>query len=126
MSDVEDDVDALRRQIAQLETRLGDLKRRLSAAENAGISEPSQGSKSWKWPLEAEEYRRYGRQMIMPEVGLQGSSWLRTCKRKWLIGLCARTAEPEEGFRADRWRGRSGLPRCSVSCRCWSRNPRSG
>lgn len=25
-----------------------------------------------RWPLEKLEYRRYGRQLIMPEVGLQG------------------------------------------------------
>jgi adenylyltransferase/sulfurtransferase len=25
------------------------------------------------WPLEKHEYKRYGRQLIMPEVGLQGS-----------------------------------------------------
>lgn len=26
-----------------------------------------------KWPLHPEEYTRYGRQMIMPEIGLEGS-----------------------------------------------------
>ena len=25
-----------------------------------------------RWPLEANEYKRYGRQLIMPEIGLQG------------------------------------------------------
>jgi adenylyltransferase/sulfurtransferase len=25
-----------------------------------------------KWPLEKNEYTRYGRQLIMPEIGLQG------------------------------------------------------
>ena len=25
-----------------------------------------------RWPLEQNEYRRYGRQLIMPEIGLQG------------------------------------------------------
>lgn len=25
-----------------------------------------------RWPLESNEYKRYGRQLIMPEVGLQG------------------------------------------------------
>ena len=25
-----------------------------------------------KWPLEKDEYKRYGRQLIMPEIGLQG------------------------------------------------------
>jgi adenylyltransferase/sulfurtransferase len=27
-----------------------------------------------RWPLEANEYKRYGRQLIMPEIGLQGRS----------------------------------------------------
>jgi adenylyltransferase/sulfurtransferase len=27
---------------------------------------------SSRWPLEKNEYRRYGRQLIMPEIGLQG------------------------------------------------------
>lgn len=26
-----------------------------------------------KWPLDMSEYKRYGRQLIMPEVGLQGT-----------------------------------------------------
>jgi len=25
-----------------------------------------------KWPLELEEYKRYGRQMIVPNIGIQG------------------------------------------------------
>jgi adenylyltransferase/sulfurtransferase len=25
-----------------------------------------------RWPLEKDEYKRYGRQLIMPEIGLQG------------------------------------------------------
>lgn len=31
----------------------------------------------WKWPLTAEEYKRYGRQVIVPEVGLKGQQRLR-------------------------------------------------
>ena len=27
-----------------------------------------------KWPLDRAEYMRYGRQLIMPEIGLQGTS----------------------------------------------------
>jgi len=38
--------------------------------------EPSQGLAASKetprWPLEKEEYKRYGRQLIMREIGLQG------------------------------------------------------
>jgi adenylyltransferase/sulfurtransferase len=32
---------------------------------------------SARYPLLKEEYRRYGRQLIMPEVGLQGQLWLK-------------------------------------------------
>lgn len=27
----------------------------------------------WKWPLSSDDYQRYGRQLIMPEMGLQGA-----------------------------------------------------
>ena len=123
MSESGDDVDSLRNKIAHLESQLGDLKRRLSAAETGRMSEPVQASKDWKWPLEAEEYKRYGRQMIMPEIGIQGDPWALMRKGKWLIGLCARTAQSKEGLRANCWLGRPGLPRCSIPCWCWSRNP---
>lgn len=29
-----------------------------------------------KWPLTMDEYKRYSRQLIMPEIGLQGRSYL--------------------------------------------------
>jgi len=34
----------------------------------------------WKYPLRKEEYKRYGRQLIMPEVGLQGQLKLKKSK----------------------------------------------
>ena len=128
MPETADDVDVLRCQIADLESQLDDLKRRLAAAGDGAAaltrpSEPAQSSSDWKWPLEAEEYKRYGRQMIMPEVGLQGDSWTPMFEGRGLTGSWARTATSEEGLRADCWRGRSGLSRCSVPCGCWSWNP---
>jgi len=36
-----------------------------------------QTSTQGRWPLEAEEYKRYGRQMILPEIGLHGQLRLR-------------------------------------------------
>ena len=90
MAEAEDNIEALRRKIAHLESQLGDLKRQLSASENFAnvvppANEPTPSNRDWNWPLEAEEYKRYGRQMIMPEIGLQGDSWARRCKAKWLI-----------------------------------------
>ena len=32
-----------------------------------------------KWPLALGEYKRYGRQMIMPEIGLQGTAHIYPC-----------------------------------------------
>jgi adenylyltransferase/sulfurtransferase len=43
------------------------------AAQNTANSVP----KEKKWPLEKNEYKRYGRQLIMPEVGLQGKYVIR-------------------------------------------------
>lgn len=39
-----------------------------------------------RWPLEGEEYKRYGRQMIMPEVGLHGQLHLKNSK-VLIVGL---------------------------------------
>ena len=39
-----------------------------------------------RWPLESEEYKRYGRQMILPEVGLHGQLRLKNAKAL-LVGV---------------------------------------
>ncbi|KAF3041711.1 Urmylation protein [Didymella heteroderae] len=39
-----------------------------------------------RWPLEANEYKRYGRQLIMPEIGLRGQLKLRKAK-VLLVGM---------------------------------------
>jgi len=59
-------------------------------AELAGIAEPGMNTKApraptereeretnpnWKWPLSSNDYKRYGRQLIMPEIGLTGMSY---------------------------------------------------
>lgn len=86
----------LRLQIQGLEDELITLKRQLAKAEVVDLSEPSQPinpgaavsidaeisaeqptpgkdeENDWRWPLDADEYRRYGRQMIMPEISLEG------------------------------------------------------
>ncbi|KAH7394459.1 hypothetical protein BKA66DRAFT_567401 [Pyrenochaeta sp. MPI-SDFR-AT-0127] len=47
------------------------------ASEQGGLEEAG------RWPLEKSEYKRYGRQLIMPEIGLQGQ--LRLKKSRVLI-----------------------------------------
>ena len=74
--------------IAKRERELEQLKRQLADAETgedlqekgvATNNQPSKGSRTaslnWPWPLRRDEYQRYGRQMILPEIGLQGSSY---------------------------------------------------
>ena len=77
----------LRAQIDILESQLLDLKQQLARAEETTSvidtpSSPDQYSEytnqcnlapsAWRWPLNHGEYKRYGRQMILPEIGLQG------------------------------------------------------
>ena len=66
----------LRRRIQDLETELEHLKSQLLEAEAVEAAEvvniPTIPKDQWTWPLDPNEYRRYGRQMIMPEVALQG------------------------------------------------------
>lgn len=52
-------------------------------AQQAVGQESQPQSTHGRWPLESEEYKRYGRQMILPEVGLHGQ--LRLKKARVLI-----------------------------------------
>jgi adenylyltransferase/sulfurtransferase len=40
--------------------------------DHAALEAASSDSVERRWPLEKNEYKRYGRQLILPEVGLQG------------------------------------------------------
>ncbi|KAF2030530.1 hypothetical protein EK21DRAFT_100399 [Setomelanomma holmii] len=51
--------------------------------EHAAEELQSRDAAEGKWPLQKNEYRRYGRQLIMPEIGLQGQ--LRLKKARVLI-----------------------------------------
>lgn len=66
---------ALRKQIAETEEQLKSLRAQLYDLETPDTTERStshdQPSES-KWPLSQDEYKRYGRQMIVPNFGIQG------------------------------------------------------
>ncbi|KAK6435097.1 hypothetical protein LTR95_008722 [Oleoguttula sp. CCFEE 5521] len=93
----------LRQQIEKLESRLATLKTQLAVAEKQetftqlqddfttkeshGLSDvanfeqmTSNEASQSRWPLANEEYTRYGRQMILPEVGLPGQLRLKNAK----------------------------------------------
>ncbi|PYH49606.1 HesA/MoeB/ThiF family protein [Aspergillus saccharolyticus JOP 1030-1] len=93
MEDIEQTCASLRAQIAATEAQLAGLKRELQIAERAAFDSQSQETRSGsgsskddmkekvrQWPLLAEEYRRYGRQMIVPQLGLRGQLKLRSAK----------------------------------------------
>ncbi|KAL2840787.1 hypothetical protein BJY01DRAFT_15916 [Aspergillus pseudoustus] len=80
---------SLRSEIAATEAQLAKLKRELRDAEESASKSrttnnvgPTQTETrpERKWPLLGEEYRRYGRQMIVPQVGLQGQLKLRKAR----------------------------------------------
>ena len=85
MGTLENQCDTLRAQIAATEVQLASLKRDLFNAEKAAAaisenaiaaenSSEAKDTSARRWPLEQEEYKRYGRQMIVSQIGLPGKS----------------------------------------------------
>lgn len=115
MARKEDEIQSLRKEIVNREAELAHLKSQLKRAESQelpqddGITVPNERtvtpphpaalapgqirsgqnetSSSWRWPLSREEYKRYGRQMITPEIGLEGKPALD------LLTLCELTKD---------------------------------
>ncbi|OHE96213.1 ThiF family protein [Colletotrichum orchidophilum] len=74
-------IEELRHKVARAEHELQNLKEQLASAEKEAQEEAS--AQPWKWPLQPEDYERYGRQLIIPQVGVKGQ--LRLKKSKILI-----------------------------------------
>ncbi|OBT77870.1 hypothetical protein VF21_03240 [Pseudogymnoascus sp. 05NY08] len=80
MESENDEAQALRQLILATELRLENLKEELAEVETRGPRhgraeerpDELESLKDSKWPLTAEEYLRYGRQMIVPSIGIQG------------------------------------------------------
>ncbi|KAH6671376.1 molybdenum cofactor synthesis protein-like protein [Halenospora varia] len=81
--------EALKQQIAATEKELRSLKDQLARVEaqahdatRSVVEEPEKRSPvtQRKWPLSQEEYKRYGRQMIVPNVGIQGQLRLKSAR----------------------------------------------
>jgi hypothetical protein len=86
MGSLDETCASLRAQITATEAQLAGLKRDLANAEQAAQSEAAttaetqpedRNGEGRRWPLLQEEYKRYGRQMIVSQVGLKGKSRLR-------------------------------------------------
>ncbi|ATZ46468.1 Bcuba4 [Botrytis cinerea B05.10] len=86
MNSAEEKASALRRQITDTETELASLKLQLLSIEGKDVDSKdlevteeglvTHGES--KWPMSLEEYKRYGRQMIVPDIGIQGQLRLRS------------------------------------------------
>ncbi|KFY06778.1 hypothetical protein V492_07754 [Pseudogymnoascus sp. VKM F-4246] len=77
MASENNDAAALRQLILATELRLENLKEELADLETrSGRTDEKpdelESLKDSKWPLTPEEYLRYGRQMIVPSIGIQG------------------------------------------------------
>lgn len=85
IAEAEDELKALREQLAQLEPaeeksedkevsqhipERQSPERRKTGAPVKPIEQAE--AAAWKWPLSKEEYERYGRQLILPHVGING------------------------------------------------------
>ncbi|GAP90416.1 putative molybdenum cofactor synthesis protein [Rosellinia necatrix] len=89
MDVIADRIEQLRTQISRAEDELLKLKTQLAELE-ASAQPPSPESQQqgghptatrpgeWKWPLKEEEYARYGRQLVLPAVGIGGQLRLRS------------------------------------------------
>lgn len=94
MDEIASKAEILRRKIAQTEKDLEDLRKQLKELESPvrnldtdqvpGLaSYPKHTTEAvleseWKWPLKEEEYSRYGRQLILPTVGVRGQLRLKS------------------------------------------------
>lgn len=79
MESENDDAKALRQLILATELRLEKLKNELADVERRSSpnrltegQDELESLKDSKWPLTPDEYLRYGRQMIVPSIGIQG------------------------------------------------------
>ena len=80
----DDLINRLRARISSIESELGDLRAHLSSLEEErdnihrlalnyeGQRSSSLPGNAYPWPFEKSEYQRYGRQMIVAEIGLEG------------------------------------------------------
>lgn len=88
MTDDNEVVKALRSQIDDYANQLEILKKNFIRAQHAKTTPDGDGSSNasispkqltaskqevdLRWPLDTDEYKRYGRQMIVPQVGIDG------------------------------------------------------
>ncbi|PSR92264.1 hypothetical protein BD289DRAFT_472967 [Coniella lustricola] len=79
----ENELQALKEQLAEVEAAEEaneGLQLQAELQDKSATEQSSEAEAAWKWPLEAQEYERYGRQLILPHVGIQGQLRLKACR----------------------------------------------
>ncbi|KAI1813381.1 adenylyltransferase [Poronia punctata] len=66
------------KELQQLKTELAELELPDQPSRTGTTESRSTAPPGWKWPLKEEEYARYGRQLILPSVGIQGQLRLKS------------------------------------------------
>lgn len=79
METVEATAEALKKQINAAEQELAVLKQQLHQVNSrrpqvTHHEQPDGLEETYPWPLSDDEYKRYGRQMIVPHMGIQGKT----------------------------------------------------
>lgn len=125
------EADALRQVILATELRLEKLKEELAEVEKRGSpsgrtegSDELESLKDSKWPLTPEEYLRYGRQMIVPIIGIQGQHFNTTIKAHHKTNY-SRSATLTCHIRSHSWSWRIRLPSCCIYRRFRCENSRN-
>ncbi|KAI0863765.1 adenylyltransferase [Xylaria cubensis] len=78
ISKTEEELQQLKTQLAELETSPPTPTPAPTTPEAQAQCQATGASQEWKWPLKEEEYARYGRQLILPSVGIQGQLRLKS------------------------------------------------
>ncbi|GKT40491.1 adenylyltransferase and sulfurtransferase uba4 [Colletotrichum spaethianum] len=73
-------IEDLRRRVAETTLELQHLNQELEQAEREAQEAQNAPAQPWKWPLQPEDYERYGRQLIIPNVGITGQLRLKESK----------------------------------------------
>ncbi|KAL2883286.1 hypothetical protein SGCOL_001480 [Colletotrichum sp. CLE4] len=88
-------VEELRRKVAEAELDLQNLKEQLASAEQEAQEEEqtsaSASAQPWKWPLQPDDYERYGRQLIIPQILIIGAGGLGCPAAAYIAGAGAGT-----------------------------------
>ncbi|KAI3332946.1 ThiF family protein [Ustulina deusta] len=87
MDPVAGKIERLKVQISKTEVELRQLKTQLAelealparpSSEAPARDQATETRQEWTWPLKEEEYARYGRQLVLPSVGIRGQLRLKS------------------------------------------------